>query len=218
VLTAQRYAQYVEDLLDGRRHECRALVEELLDRQVPVPRLFRELFTESLYEVGRRWETGRASVAQEHLATAITEELLALVFPVALAAAPPSRLVGLPTALVACSANELHQVGGRIVADTLELAGWDTSFLGANTPIDGLAVLAARRKFDAVFISVATLDNLPGGLQAAAKVRAAAPAARVIVGGGAFQWAEPGALALPEGVGLLPDLAALEAALPTLLA
>ena len=79
------YNRYLASLLEGNRGGCRRIVEELLALGVPVRELYRDLFHESLYEVGRLWESGQATVAVEHMATAITESLIALVFPTAIA-------------------------------------------------------------------------------------------------------------------------------------
>ena len=38
----------------------------------------------------------------------------------------------------ACVAGELHEIGARMVADLFEMAGWDTTFLGADVPRDSV--------------------------------------------------------------------------------
>ena len=54
------------------------------------------------------------------------------------------------SALVAAVRGALHDIGGRMVADHFEMAGWRSFFLGADTPDEDLiarrqAVLAASR-------------------------------------------------------------------------
>ncbi len=92
--------------------------------------LYMDLFQRSLYAVGELWELNKISVAREHLATAITESLLNLVYPRLFENTPTGKKV-----VVSCAANELHQIGGKIVADFFELNGWESHFLGANTPV-----------------------------------------------------------------------------------
>jgi hypothetical protein len=48
---------------------------------VQVKSLYKDLFQKSLYRVGEVWEFNRISVAREHLATAITEGFLNLIYP-----------------------------------------------------------------------------------------------------------------------------------------
>jgi len=201
-----RLLAYLEHLLAGDRDACRATVLELLDGGLPIPRLYVELFERSLHEVGRRWELGYIPVSTEHLATALTEELLSLVYP---------RVLDLPrngrTALVSCASNELHQVGGRIVADTLELHGWSATFLGAGGGLARLESALRLARPDLAAFSLAMHDNLASLLEAIAAVRRAWPAVPVVAGGQAFLG---GDLGLPErapGVRVLGSLAELEA-------
>lgn len=177
----EEVSAHVEDLLAGRREACRARARRLLDAGTSLRELYSGLFTTSLVEVGRRWQQGNATVADEHLATALTEDLLVYVFPRALGA----RRNGL-RAVVSCAANELHQVGGRIVADVLELQGWHVDFLGANLPADALAGLVQKRRPHLVGLSVALEENLGRVAEAVAQVRAVAPEVPVVVGGQAF--------------------------------
>ena len=40
------------------------------------------------------------------------------------------------TFVAACVGGELHEIGIRMVSDFFEIEGWDTYYLGANTPAD----------------------------------------------------------------------------------
>jgi methanogenic corrinoid protein MtbC1 len=204
-MLAQTAARYLEHLLHGDRRACRALVQQLVADRTPARELYEGLFQSALYEIGDRWQRGEVSVAVEHLATAITEEMLGLVFPSALDRPPLGR-----TAVVSCAADEYHQVGGRIVADTLEAAGWDVAFVGANVPEAELMALLRERRPDLVAISVSIRAHLPTALQAAAQAHAILPRARVIVGGQALLGQGGEELQLPRGVHHLATLADLD--------
>lgn len=94
-----------------------------------IENIYFHLFQRALYDVGKLWEQNKITVATEHLATAITEYLMVLC---------QQELFLTPRidkrAIIACTANEYHQIGARMVADTFEMHGWDTWFLGSNTP------------------------------------------------------------------------------------
>lgn len=196
---------FVDDLVAGRRLVCQATVQALLDGGAAPRELYQGLFQPALYEVGERWQRGEATVAAEHLATAIVEELLALVFPHALAQHPTGR-----RALVSCAADELHQVGGRIVADTLEAMGWSTTFIGAGEPVERLAEAVAARPHDLACLSVAIVDHLPGAERSIAALRRVAPTLPVVVGGQALRQGGAEALERHPGVRVLGSLAELE--------
>lgn len=168
--------------------------------------IYEDLVQRSLYEVGEWWEQGKISVATEHAATAISESLLNLTYP---------RLFAQPrngkSAVVACVANEYHQIGGKMVADLFELHGWRGYFLGANTPVRDLVALVAEKRPDVVALSLASLVGLDTLVGAVAEIRAAFPNVPMLVGGQAFRWGRPGLIERTAGVHFLASLAELEA-------
>jgi methanogenic corrinoid protein MtbC1 len=178
------YESYLGHLTSGRRLECRRILVSLIESGTPLRVIYERLFQDSLHEVGASWEAGRVSVATEHLATAITEDLLAVVFPSVIAERPNGR-----TAIVSCPGSEYHQVGGRIVADTLELAGWDVKFLGANTPESSLVDLVRSRPPDLLALSVSLLAHLAIAERAVSLVREVTPSLPIVVGGQAVRMA-----------------------------
>jgi MerR family transcriptional regulator, light-induced transcriptional regulator len=199
------YQLYLSALLAGDRQQCRALFESWLAAGRDLRALYQEVVQRSLYEVGGLWEQGRVSVATEHLATAITESLLNLVYP---------RLFSQPrigkSAVVTCTANEYHQIGGKMVADLFELNGWRGYFLGANTPPRDLLGLIGEKRPDAVALSLTVYFNLETLLQTAAGIRAEFPAVPILVGGQAFRWGGRERAEQIAGVRHLASLAELE--------
>jgi len=121
-------------------------------------------------------------VAREHLATAITESLLNLVYPFLFKKRLTSK-----KAIISCIANEYHQIGGRMVADILEMNGWDSYFLGANTPIDEMVEFIHEIEPDMVGLSLGIEFNLPHLIQAVKSIRENFPELDIIVGGQGFR-------------------------------
>ncbi|MCK9912962.1 B12-binding domain-containing protein, partial [Microbacteriaceae bacterium K1510] len=64
---------YTELLLEGRRAEASRLVMDLVDGGVPLQTIYLDIFQQSQYEIGRLWQTGRITVAQEHYCSAATQ-------------------------------------------------------------------------------------------------------------------------------------------------
>jgi len=198
---------FLTDLVAGRRRECFAHVDGLLNAGVSLRTLYVELFGAALYEVGRRWECASSSSVIEHVATAITEELLAHVFPRA------TRLSRLGRrAVVSCAADEFHQLGGRIVADTLEAAGWDVDFVPAGAPLEELLATLEQARPELIALSVSLRDHVPSLEQSVRAARRAQPRALITVGGQGL--AADGAALVASwgvpGVELVPSLEDLE--------
>jgi len=199
------YERYLAALLAGDRARCTALVEELLAADVGLKDLYVHLFQRALYQVGELWEHQRVSVAVEHLATAITERLLTLVQAQLFSGATREHSI-----IIACVANEYHDLGGRMVADLCELQGWRGYFLGADTPLPDLLRLIEEQRPSLVGLSLSIYFSLPALLEALDAVTAAHPDLPILVGGQAFRWTGLPAAAAHRNVSLIASLDELE--------
>jgi len=174
---------FLRALLDTDLEAARRVLDQAVAAGVPVRAIYLEVLQPTLYEVGRLWSQARISVAQEHLATAATQSAMARLAE-SLSEGP--RRVRAGTAVVACVSDELHAVGGRMVADFLEADGWRVVFLGQLTPGHDLTALAAEHGADVVALSAALPERVPRVAEVCAALRALDPAPYVLVGGQAF--------------------------------
>jgi methanogenic corrinoid protein MtbC1 len=172
--------RYVEHLIAGAAREAQRIVAKAL-RLAPAAAVYHVLVDEALYEVGRRWETGEVSVAEEHVATGISEVVLPQV-AFHLPRAPRRRR----TAIVACAPDELHAVGSRVVSDFMDAAGWDVLHAGALTPAGALCELVVSQGADVVALSASMTERLPEINAVLARIESLPHAPFVAVGGQAF--------------------------------
>ena len=181
-ITEVQYQEFFAGLLAADRGRCTLVLQGLLAQEMGLKEIYVSLFQRALYEVGERWEKGQISVAVEHMASAIVERLMTLM--------QPQLFQGerTQTAVVACVADEFHQLGARMVADIFELHGWRTYFLGANTPLPDLLQLVQQHQPEVVGLSLSVYCNLPALLRAHAALRKEFAEQKVIVGGQAFRW------------------------------
>ena len=177
------YESYLTALLAGKRSRCHDIVQKLLDEKIDLKELYTDLFQRSMYAVGKLWENNRITVANEHLATSITESLLNLTYPALFSTDRKGK-----TSVISCSANEFHQVGGKMVADIFELNGWDSHFLGANSPPEDMARFIQEVQPDIVGLSLSILANLDHLKRAIEVVRTDFPKLDLLIGGQAFRW------------------------------
>ena len=154
---------YREALLAGEVDRARGLVRQAHDSGLALPDLCEQIFQPALVEIGRLWAEGEVSVAQEHQAAAVTRDLLAEIVASTPPGSPRNR-----TALAACVAGEHHELGLKMIAAALDLAGWQVDYLGADVPGESLLRLVQARKPDLLVLSATIESNLP---QAAALIR-----------------------------------------------
>ena len=167
--TAQ--ALYLQAILHGRRESAVLIATEAAQQGHELTGIYTGLLQASMYEVGRLWQINQISVAQEHMATVITQYVIAHLYPlIQMPEVRKGRMV------ITGVEGEYHQVGANIVADVLESAGWDVRFLGTNTP--GRAVLQAveEHRADVLGISATMLFNLPNVRRLIEQARAFAEA------------------------------------------
>jgi MerR family transcriptional regulator, light-induced transcriptional regulator len=200
-ITEEQYQKFFTGLLASDRMLCTHTMQSMLVPGMELKDLYVHLFQRALYEVGEQWEKGKISVAVEHAATAIVERLLTLVQPKVFGGGERKH-----TAVIACVAEEYHQLGARMIADLFELQGWRCFFLGANTPLPDLLQLIRKLQPQVVGLSLSIYFNLPSLLHVYASLRKEFPNQLIIVGGQAFRWGGSDAFSGDSGVLLLPSL------------
>lgn len=173
--------QYTAALLQGERQKASALVEEALDLGTPVKELYLQVFQPSQYEIGRLWMTNAISVAEEHYCTAATQLIMSQLYPRIFSSARRGL-----SFVACCVGGELHEIGMRMVADFFELEGWDTYYLGANTPVSTLNDYIAGKKPDVLGLSMTLSKHLGMLNEIVENVRRGFPNLKIIAGGYAF--------------------------------
>ena len=194
---------------------ARTLVDESLAAGISAATLYLDVIDPAMREVGRLWEVAQISVAQEHLATQITQSVIATLGLQlrAEASVGDGRL-----AVVACSPGERHALGGQMVADFLESQGWTTLSLGPDTPSTELVAFARGQRAELVALSTALPRNLLSVTRTCGLLHQLDPAPWIVVGGQAYagdaeQALAVGADAFALGPGALLDLLAARFAL-----
>jgi methanogenic corrinoid protein MtbC1 len=186
---------YLHALLDSDRRSASNLIQDAVQAGVPVKDLYLHVFQRSQYEIGRLWHQNKITIAQEHYCTAATQMVMSQLYTHISSSAKNGRW------MVATSVSgELHELGVRMVADFFEMDGWNTMFLGANTPPRSIVQAVIERKADLLAIS-ATMSFHVSRVTALIDAIRAAPECKhvkIIVGGYPFNiapdlWEQVGA-------------------------
>ncbi|MEM1412477.1 MAG: MerR family transcriptional regulator [Pseudomonadota bacterium] len=122
----------------------------------PIKEVTRHLVTPLLVEIGRRWSVGEGSVAEEHFFGFYLRNKLGARFH------HRSRNTRGPRLLMACLPGERHEVGLLLLALATNEAGYRPVILGADMPLEELAVAAERTGAAAIVLS--GLLELPADL------------------------------------------------------
>jgi methanogenic corrinoid protein MtbC1 len=136
-----RENEFYNSLLEHDLHAAMKIGEKEFSRELDPRDFYENIARPAMYKIGRGWEKGELSVAQEHLATAMVQTIVANLQGKSL-----KTDYGRGRVLVASVAGELHDLGARMFAHSLSNDDWEVSFLGANTPINNLIGMAREVK------------------------------------------------------------------------
>jgi methanogenic corrinoid protein MtbC1 len=185
--------RWLEAVVGGRRHEAFEVLAQALAGGRSLRALYAGVVQWAQRELGEQWASNRISVAQEHLATATTQWVVSRLCSHVAYAAPVRG-----TVVLAGVEGELHQLGLQLLADILEVEGWDVRFLGTNTPVEALARAVLEHRPQVVGLSATLLAHVPRTLEAVARIRQlnGAPIP-VVLGGRGFRHGD-----VPAGLGV----------------
>jgi len=173
---------YLDALLNGDRQQASRLILAAVDAGASVKDIYLHVFQPVQHEVGRLWQVNEISVAHEHFITAATQLVMSQLYPRIFTIDKSGN-----TLVATCVGGELHEIGIRMVADFFEMDGWDTFYLGANTPVESIIQTMIERHADVLAISATMLLHVGMVEKLVDAVRRSdARHARILVGGYPF--------------------------------
>jgi methanogenic corrinoid protein MtbC1 len=180
-------SHYFNTLLQGNRQSASRLILDSVNHGTQVRDIYLQVFQPCQQEIGRLWQMNQVSVAQEHFCTAATQMVMSQLYPYIFATQKNGYR------LVATSVSgELHEIGIRMVTDFLEMEGWDTYYLGANTPTESVLHTIEKRRADVVAISATISFHVSKVVELIDRIRSSSslPPVKILVGGYPFNIAE----------------------------
>ena len=141
---------WVSCLVAGRRPDIDGRLLEARDRLGSWWRVADELGA-ALTDMGKQWECGHLTVAEEHVASDALARALARVGD-----ALPIRLDG-PRCLLACAGEDEHTLGLSLAELCLRELGWTPTWLGRRTPVAEMVRLVRGGQVAMVALSASAL-------------------------------------------------------------
>ena len=132
---------YTDALVAGDGEAARKLVRDKVAAGTPLADVLLHVIEPAQVEI---------DVAQEHFATAVSQELMTELT----GRLAPSGETG--TLVAACVEGELHDTGLRVVNALLQMSGWTSHYLGANTPKTAIHKAVRRVRPEVLALSVTT--------------------------------------------------------------
>ena len=148
--TGRRSRAYGDTLRVGDPHAAAVVIDDALADGLSSVEIQSSVIAPAMWEIGELWERGGLTVAEEHLATAVSHHVLTRLYPGLLHQAQRRG----DTIVVAAVHGEHHVLGLRMAADVLEGAGFDVRFLGADLPESSLLAWVSEHRPAAVALGL----------------------------------------------------------------
>lgn len=166
-------------LLKGERQGAANVINGLLDSGEDVQHIYEMVIKPAMYKVGEMWERGEISVATEHLASAIVEAILGQLYYKVISGSGSRN----KTVVISTVENEAHLIGAKMVSDVFELHGWNSHFLGANTPVEELLKYIEMVKPNILSLSMSIDTHLDFLEKTIKRVKEVYPQLLILIGG-----------------------------------
>jgi methanogenic corrinoid protein MtbC1 len=152
--------------LQGERHQASKLILEAVDAGAEVKDIYLQVFQPCQREIGRLWQMNLINVAQEHYCSASTQLIMSQLYPYIFATEKIGKKL-----VATCVSGELHEIGIRMVSDFFEMEGWDTYYLGANTPLESVLKTIADQNPEVLCLSATMTFHVNQVAQIISRIR-----------------------------------------------
>ncbi|OJU16385.1 MAG: hypothetical protein BGN88_04160 [Clostridiales bacterium 43-6] len=178
------FMQFQKLLENENKKEAVDYALALLEKgELTVVELYEQVLTPVLNQMVCKLTDKSMCVWKEHVHTAIVRTIVECCYPYIIKSLQGKESKG--KAIVICPPEEYHDLGARMAADFFLLCGYDTVFVGSNTPYEDFYQASSSLKPDFLAISVSNYYNLFITQKIIADLRKTLPASSKIVIGGA---------------------------------
>lgn len=183
----KKYAEEFKQILETENKE--KAVEYALgllnDNVMDVVSLYSEVLAPSLNNMYCSLSDKNVCIWKEHVRTAIVRTIVECCFSYVIEKRNSDNPTKKGTAVILCPPEEYHDLGARMVSDYLTICGFDSIFVGSNTPYEDFYNASERIKPKIIAISVSNYYNLVVTKKIIEDLRKKTES-KIIVGGYAF--------------------------------
>ncbi|NBG86973.1 cobalamin B12-binding domain-containing protein [Isachenkonia alkalipeptolytica] len=186
------YQEFIKHLEKEDKENSVSYVMQLIsEKELDIVTLYNEMLRPALYQIASNEKEQTITIGQEHIRTAIVRTIVECCYPFVIEERNlkfEGRPVNQEKVIIFCPEDEYHEIGPRMVEDYFALNGFETLFLGGNTPRENLIELMEDLKPDYVAISISNYYNIVPAKRSIEFLRnKLEKVPKVIVGGYALQ-------------------------------
>ena len=188
MLTEKHFQEFSKILASEDKEAALAYALALLQSgETGVVDLYTRILAPALNQMTCEEEDQRLCIWREHVHTAIIRTIVESCYPFVIAEKKKMNIGDRGKAAVLCPPEENHELGARMVADFLTICGFETIFVGSNTPyeefLNGVEILRPKL----IAISVTNYYHIFVTKKIVADLRSKmGDQVKIVIGGNAF--------------------------------
>jgi len=177
--TTKSKQQLFKKLTDGNIEECIKIYKNYVEI-FNIADFFDKILRPVMVKIGKDWETGKLTIATEHVASNIAQTLVKIIMEQSSGAGNKKKV------MVCVPVGEEHHMGCDVLETYLTIKGFKVFNMGTSIPTESIMEFINMKKPNIVLISITIQDNILAGQRLAKKIRGQSKIP-ILVGGYAMQ-------------------------------
>ncbi len=179
------YDEFYQAFENLEQEKCIDLVSNALKNQeITITDLYENVLRKSMSHLTDVETDINHKIWKEHIQSGIVRSVIEMAYPYVLSNRSSKSI---KRAAVICPDGEQHELGARMVSDYIRMMGFETFFVGRDTPRKELYDLINTLKLDLIAISVTNYYNISKAIQMVSFIESNFPSIKLIVGGKGFE-------------------------------
>ena len=177
--TKKSKQQLFKKLTDGNIEECIKIYKNYVEI-FNIADFFDKILRPVMVKIGKDWETGKLTIATEHVASNIAQTLVKIIMEQSSGAGNKKKV------MICVPVGEEHHMGCDVLETYLTIKGFKVFNMGTSIPTESIMEFINMKKPNIVLISITIQDNILAGQRLAKKIRGQSKIP-ILVGGYAMQ-------------------------------
>ena len=177
--TKKSKQQLFKKLTDGNIEECIKIYKNYVEI-FNIADFFDKILRPVMAKIGKDWETGKLTIATEHVASNIAQTLVKIIMDQSSGTGNKKKV------MICVPVGEEHHIGCDVLETYLTIKGFKVFNMGTSIPTESIMEFINMKKPDIVLISITIQDNVLAGQRLAKKIRGQSKIP-ILVGGYAMQ-------------------------------
>ncbi|MGH4122163.1 MAG: cobalamin B12-binding domain-containing protein [Clostridium sp.] len=175
--------------LEDKENAVDYILSLLEEKKVDIVSLYTDILGPSLNNMKCNVKEGKVCIWKEHVRSSIIRTIIECCYPYVIKEKNKNyKNINYGKVIVICPSEEYHEIGARIVSDFFTLCGYETIFVGSNTPENEFLKVIDYVNPKYLAISVTSSYNLVSAKDTIEKIRNSTDKKlNILVGGHAFK-------------------------------